>query len=178
MPSRVSSALFAGDRRYCWVLAVLVLVLDQLTKHLAFAGAARQGIDLIPGVLRLITRTNPQGALSLGPSAPGFYIAATLGGLALIAWMFLSSPAHRLRPYIALGVVAGGALGNLVDRLAYRAVRDFLVLPFMDWAHWPGAFNVADVGICVGVGLLLLEAFRPAPPKGPPPKPARQRPLP
>jgi signal peptidase II len=63
-----------------------------------------------------------------------------------------------LRPHLALGFVCGGALGNLIDRLAIGAVRDFIDLHWMDKANWP-TFNLADAAICIGVGLLLLEAL-------------------
>ncbi len=58
---------------------------------------------------------------------------------------------------VALSLVLGGAVGNLIDRVAYGYVIDFLDVYYKDW-HWP-AFNVADSAICLGVGLMLLESF-------------------
>jgi signal peptidase II len=57
----------------------------------------------------------------------------------------------------ALSLVLGGAIGNLIDRVAYGYVIDFLDVYYQDW-HWP-AFNVADTAICIGVGLMLLESL-------------------
>jgi signal peptidase II len=56
-----------------------------------------------------------------------------------------------------LALVLGGAIGNLIDRVAYGYVIDFLDVYYQDW-HWP-AFNIADSAICVGVALMLLESF-------------------
>lgn len=61
---------------------------------------------------------------------------------------------------IALGGIIGGAIGNIIDRVRFGAVFDFVDLHAFGW-HWP-AFNVADSAIVVGVGLLLLDSFRPA----------------
>lgn len=61
---------------------------------------------------------------------------------------------------VALGAIIGGAIGNIVDRIRFGAVFDFVDLHAFGW-HWP-AFNVADSAIVVGVGLLLLDGFRPA----------------
>jgi signal peptidase II len=57
----------------------------------------------------------------------------------------------------ALSLVLGGAIGNLIDRVAYGYVIDFLDVYYQDW-HWP-AFNIADSAICIGVGLMLLESL-------------------
>jgi len=72
----------------------------------------------------------------------------------LISW--LSRPSHRSTA-IALGLVIGGAIGNVIDRVRWGAVADFLDFHVAGW-HWP-AFNVADSAIVIGVGLLLLEAL-------------------
>ncbi len=58
---------------------------------------------------------------------------------------------------VALSLVLGGAIGNLIDRVAYGYVIDFLDVYYKDW-HWP-AFNIADSAICLGVVLMLLESF-------------------
>ena len=153
-------------RRWFWIAICAVTALDHLTKHMfAPPDGEPYRIVLVPGFLNLVGRPpNPYGAFSLGPSGASFYIAVTVAGLALIAWFFVTAPAGRRLPHVALGCVAGGALGNLMDRLILGAVRDFIDLHWFDRAHWP-AFNIADAGICVGVALLIWEAFH-APPEG------------
>jgi signal peptidase II len=64
---------------------------------------------------------------------------------------------HETLMAVALALVLGGAIGNLIDRVAYGYVIDFLDVYYQDW-HWP-AFNIADSAICVGVALMLLESF-------------------
>ncbi|MBD5626668.1 MAG: signal peptidase II, partial [Desulfovibrio sp.] len=67
---------------------------------------------------------------------------------------------------VGLGLILGGALGNLVDRLRFRAVVDFLDVYWRGW-HWP-AFNVADMGICVGAACACLAVWRAERRKGAP----------
>ncbi|MBN8531166.1 MAG: lipoprotein signal peptidase [Alphaproteobacteria bacterium] len=89
-------------------------------------------------------------------------VAVGLGLSAMVAvWLWRS--AARLTS-VATGLVLGGALGNILDRLLYGAVVDFLDFHLDAW-HWP-AFNIADSAICVGVCLLIIESFLPK--KNPP----------
>ena len=79
--------------------------------------------------------------------------------IAVYAWRV---PAAQTMTHVALALILGGAVGNLVDRLRLGYVVDFVDVHWRGW-HWP-AFNVADSAICIGVGLLLLESLRsPAP---------------
>jgi len=152
--------IIGGNRNHFWIAACVTLALDQLTKHaIALSGGGQDPITLIPMFLRLVRQnSNPRGAFSLGPQGAGFYVLATVVGLALIGWFFVAVRDGRLPFYIGLGLLAGGALGNLIDRLVLGAVRDFIDLHWMGKAHWP-AFNVADAAICAGVALLLWETF-------------------
>jgi len=87
------------------------------------------------------------GALILS----GIALAVSLG---LTIWLLRLT---RTMPRVALGLVIGGALGNVIDRLTIGAVFDFLDFHIAGW-HWP-AFNVADAAICIGVGLLMLDSL-------------------
>jgi len=80
-------------------------------------------------------------------------IAVTVS-LGLGVWLLRQT---RSLPRVALGLVIGGAIGNVIDRVTLGAVFDFLDFHVAGW-HWP-AFNVADAAICVGVGLLLLDSL-------------------
>jgi signal peptidase II len=143
---------------YLRAAAVLAVVvgLDQLTKALRFAGWPRVGHPdkLMPG-LSLVRVENP--GVAFGFLGGGGVLVYILTGLALIALVvfFVRTPE---RPWVWLptGMLLGGAIGNLLDRIRLGAVRDFIKLP-----HWP-AFNVADMAITFGVVILLfvVEAGR------------------
>lgn len=96
------------------------------------------------------------GALHwLGPWA--LSVLALAISAALIIWM---RKAETRLLAVALGMVVGGAVGNVIDRFLFGAVVDFLdfYVPGTDWPHWP-AFNVADSGIVVGVALIILDGL-------------------
>jgi len=151
----------SSPRAWFWLTACVALALDHLTKHIAAtARIPPDGVTIVRSFLRVVRPgANPRGAFSMGPQGAAFYIVATVVGLALVGWFFLSARSARSALYIGLGCVAGGALGNLVDRVVLGGVRDFIDLHWMDKAHWP-VFNVADASICLGVGLLIWETFR------------------
>lgn len=109
---------------------------------------------------------NPGAAFSLFGDLPKnvrgpFFHLITLGAVALILTYFRrldgADPTHRWALW-GLPLVLGGALGNYLDRLARGFVIDFLEAHWFHRAYWP-AFNVADMAICVGVGLMLLDGF-------------------
>ncbi|SDB71708.1 signal peptidase II [Belnapia rosea] len=78
--------------------------------------------------------------------------------LAVVAMLFVwMARAERAWVGVALGLVAGGAISNVVDRLRHGGVTDFLDFHYAGW-HWP-SFNLADAAICIGVALLLLDGF-------------------
>lgn len=142
-------------------LAAVVLVLDQVTKLAVIARLAPYQ-DVIPltGFFNLVHVHNTGAAFSLFADQPGwqrfFFI-----GLALVAAVvildLLRKVNGRARFCAGLALILGGAVGNVVDRVLYGHVVDFLDLYAGTW-HWP-AFNVADAGITVGAGLLVLDAF-------------------
>ena len=134
------------------VCGALVAV-DQLTKA-AIASALERGerIDLALG-FDLARVANKGIAFGLLAEGRGVVLVATLGALAtLLAWFALDS--HRPGFWLATGLVSGGALGNLADR-----VRDGSVTDFLDPPLWP-AFNLADVAITLGVAALALTVLR------------------
>jgi signal peptidase II len=139
---------------------VAALVGDQTTKALALGAAdvLRPGLEIAP-FLDLVLVRNPGVSFGLFGLAP-WWALSSLGlavSAAMSVWMWR---AERRRMAIALGLVIGGAMGNVLDRIRFRAVTDFLDF---HWGvhHWP-AFNLADSFIFVGVVLLLTDSFRPA----------------
>lgn len=142
----------------------LALVLDQLTKtwivrNLSFADR----IPVIEGFFSLTHVRNPGAAFSLFATSPEpfrriFFVVVTLVAIVLVISFFRRlAPGDRLSA-LALGLVLGGAVGNLIDRLVYGEVIDFLHFRLFGGYAWPD-FNVADSCIVVGVALLVLELF-------------------
>jgi signal peptidase II len=135
--------------------AAAVVLLDQIAKQGAL-GALKDGpIDLIEGVLSLRLTYNPGGAFGLLQGLPGFFLVATILVIGIILiW------AHRLedpRLIVPLGMVLGGGLGNLGDRI-FRDTGG-RVVDFIDLHVWP-VFNLADSSIVVGVLLILVLSAR------------------
>jgi signal peptidase II len=144
-------------RRLALVIAAGVLAADQLTKWWAAARLPGHPIRLIPGVLWLRYWTNSGSAFGLFQGA-GSFIA--LGALAAVVVIVLV--VHRAQgplETVAMGLVLGGALGNLVDRI-FRGpgLLDGRVVDFVDFQHFP-AFNVADGAITIGACLALIVAL-------------------
>jgi signal peptidase II len=143
-------------------LALLVLLLDQVTKVWAEAALGYgQPVVLLP-FLNLTLVYNLGAAFSFLADAGGwqrsfFIVLSSAVSLVLVVWIWRLPPGARLLGS-ALALVLGGAVGNLVDRLAYGHVIDFIDLHAGGW-HWP-AFNVADSAITCGVLLLLFDGLR------------------
>jgi signal peptidase II len=150
------------------LIAGVVLALDQATKTVALLHLAEGlPVPLIDGLLALTLVLNPGLAFGmlagLPPAWRWLVVALSLGALLVLARVGVrvlspGTPLDRL----AVGLIFGGAVGNLIDRARFGAVVDFIDVYYRDW-HWP-AFNVADSAITVGVVLLALRLLaRPAP---------------
>ncbi|PPD47687.1 MAG: signal peptidase II [Methylobacter sp.] len=146
--------------KWLW-LSVLSLVLDQASK-LAISGTMQlyESIALIPSFN--LTYVHNTGASFSFLSEAGGWQRWLFAGLALIVSAALGMWLARLQKHetllaVALSLVLGGAIGNLIDRLAYGYVIDFFDFYVGTW-HF-AVFNVADAAISVGVGLMLLESF-------------------
>ena len=146
--------------RFGLLLSAIVVVLDQATKYgiVHHVMSTPQVIEITP-FFNIVMVWN-QGA-SFGLFSTGSpWTPVVLGGIAvlisifLVAW--LSNTDSRWLA-AALGLVIGGALGNAVDRALYGAVADFLDFHAFGF-HWP-SFNVADIAITAGVGMLLLDGL-------------------
>jgi signal peptidase II len=143
-------------------LAALVLVLDQVTK-LAVTGSLVAYHDVIPvtGFFNLVHVHNTGAAFSLLADQPGwqraFFVALASVAAAVILYL-LRKTRGQSRFSAALALILGGAVGNLMDRVRYGHVIDFLDFHVGGW-HWP-AFNVADAAITVGAVLLVWDGFR------------------
>ncbi len=143
--------------------AGLVLFLDQLSKWwVVNSFELHETLPLLPGFFSLTFITNTGAAFGMlaGEQSTGrqvFFGAVALIALAVLYFAFREYR-QRGRLYIAaIGLVAGGALGNLLDRLRLGHVIDFLDVYYRQY-HWP-AFNVADSAITIGVILFILAGF-------------------
>jgi signal peptidase II len=135
--------------------AVTIAAFDQVTKQLALAGLGDGPIDVIPGVVTLRLTLNPGGAFGLGREWPGLFLAATVVVIVMIlSWV---RRVDDLRWLVPLGMIVGGGVGNLIDRV-FRPF-DGQVVDFVDLHIWP-VFNVADSAIVVGVLLIALLSMR------------------
>jgi signal peptidase II len=141
-------------------VAVVALGLDQLTKWAALdmLDLAARPIVVTPFLNRVMVwnRGVSFGMLDgVGALAP--WLLPGLAVVVVIALLFWLRRSEHALMAIGLGLVIGGALGNVIDRLRYGAVVDFLDFHLAGY-HWP-AFNVADAGICVGAGLILVDGL-------------------
>lgn len=148
-------------RRFGFLLAVIVIVADQASKWwiLDVVMNPVPRVVEVTGFFNLVLVWNPgvsfgmfQHESDIMPyllSGLAFAVAAMVSG-----WLW---KAERWTQAAALGLVIGGALGNIFDRLRFGAVCDFLDFHFAGWHFW--AFNIADAGISVGVALLLIDGL-------------------
>ena len=144
-----------------YLIALGVIILDRVTK-LAIVQTLRlgQGIPVVPGFFDIVFVLNPGAAfgflatLSDQVRNPLFILISILAVILILFYHTRYLRSHRLVS-VALGLVLGGALGNLIDRLYYGMVVDFLDVHVGPY-HWP-AFNVADSAISIGVGLMILD---------------------
>lgn len=144
-------------------VALVIVVLDQLTKLWIDADMKLyQTIPVLDGFFSITYVRNTGAAFSMFADMSESYRVPFFVGVALLAVVALlyfvhSTPSSQKVVLLACGFVLGGAVGNLIDRVAYGSVIDFLDVYYGDW-HWP-AFNVADSFISIGVGLLLLHSL-------------------
>lgn len=146
--------------RFLW-LAILVFVLDQLSKHWIVANLEPyQAIQYSP-FFNLTHVYNYGAAFSFLSDAGGwqrwFFTLIALGVSGLLLWWLKESTRQQVLLPVAFSLILGGALGNVYDRMLHGYVIDFLVFYYQDW-YWP-AFNVADSAICLGAILLIVDMF-------------------
>lgn len=152
----------AGSKlKWLW-LAALVLVLDLGTKAVASAMLTyADPVPVLPG-FNLTLLHNTGAAFSFLAGADGwqrwfFVVLALVVSVVLVGWL-RKLKANETWTAIAIVLILGGALGNVYDRVVHGYVVDFLHFYWQDW-HFP-AFNLADTGITIGAGMMILDLFR------------------
>jgi signal peptidase II len=132
------------------------VALDQYTKHLVtgnfLPGESR---FVIPHFLKWTYEQNQHGAFGLFGSSPVLLILMAFIVLLIFWYSFRDQARHSLLVRVAFGMILGGAIGNIVDRVHYRYVVDFIDF----YRIWPNIFNVADACITIGVILLILASL-------------------
>jgi signal peptidase II len=139
------------------VLVAVVLIADQVTKHAVIANIAPGTTNKFLPAVNLVHIHNSGVAFGFFSGGGAVVLVLTLTALAALVVYFLLRPTRRLL-WLPTGLLVGGALGNLIDRLAHGYVTDFIKLP-----AWP-AFNLSDMAITFGV-LSLLYVLEGAPSK-------------
>jgi signal peptidase II len=143
------------------VIAAAVLLLDQLTKLWIMTDFVLGDSRYVSSFFNLVRAHNEGAAFSFLSDAGGwqrwfFTILSTVISLVIVVWL-VRLPRQKILEAIALSLILGGALGNLYDRVTLGYVVDFLDF---HWAGWHfAAFNVADMAISVGAGLIIIEAL-------------------
>jgi signal peptidase II len=144
-----------------FLLSVALVVADQVTKAMVLARfRPGEGVVVTPN-FNLVLVYNKGAAFSFLADAPGWQTPLLVGfalvAIGIVGYLLWRSP-QRLSLSAGLALILGGALGNVIDRLRFGQVVDFLDFHAAGW-HWP-AFNVADSAITVGAVLLILDGLR------------------
>ncbi len=154
-------------KRKYWVLLVFcigVLLLDQWTKSLVVQKLPLyQRVEVIQGFFNLTHVRNTGGAFGIFGGEKGglgsiLFVVVSLVAIGAIIFLFLRVKENEKTLGLSFSLILSGAAGNLIDRLRYGEVVDFLDFHLSTY-HWP-AFNVADSAICIGIGLMALELLK------------------
>lgn len=146
-------------QRWLW-LSLVVVVLDQISKQLIESSLlVYETVPILP-YFNLTLAYNEGAAFSFLSDQGGWqrwFFALVAAVVVLILTVWLARLRHERLLAVSLSLVIGGALGNLLDRLLFGHVIDFLDFYYQTY-HWP-AFNVADIAITLGVALMFVDAF-------------------
>ncbi len=145
-----------------YIIALIVLIIDQATKigFEKWLQAEYTSVPVIDPVLNWTLAYNRGAAFSLLANAGGWqkYFFAVIGtAVAIFIITYLKSlPKNAKVLSLGLAMVLGGAVGNVIDRVLYGHVIDFIHVHYADVWHYP-VFNVADIGVCVGMALVVFD---------------------
>jgi signal peptidase II len=151
-------------KRKYWVLLIFcfgILLLDQWTKSMIVQKLRLyQRVEVIQGFFNIIHVRNTGGAFGIFGGEKGeigsiLFVVVSLIAIGAIVFLIIKIKDNERTLALSLSLVLSGAIGNLIDRLHYGEVVDFLDFHLSAY-HWP-AFNVADSAICIGIGLMALE---------------------
>ena len=167
-PSHAEILTVADERRQrlrYLLISLVILVVDQISKWMIEAHLVEhKTLNLIPGLLNFVHVRNTGVAFGLFPAhgdVRGTLVLAGLGlfALSFVLYYFWTTPLRDRPLLLALSLIIGGAIGNLIDRVANGGVTDFIDFHFQGY-HWH-TFNIADSAITIGIGLMILSSLRP-----------------
>ena len=147
--------------KWIW-LAVVVVIFDQLTKYIASASLEMlQPVAVMP-MFNWTLMHNTGAAFSFLADAGGwqrwfFAVIAVVVSVVIVLWIKRLEQ-HEKWQAIALALILGGAIGNVIDRIWLGYVVDFIQVYYQQW-YWP-AFNIADSAISIGVAMIIIESVR------------------
>jgi signal peptidase II len=155
----LESVLRTPNRRI-GLIALVVIALDQLTKIIIVNVLPNSSIEktVIPGFFKLVHWENTGAAWSLFRGSNAVLAIIALVALVVLYFSRHHFDARTLVGQIAFGLICGGIVGNLIDRIRVKSVIDFLYFYLGDWGF--PAFNVADSAICTGVALVFLLTWK------------------
>jgi len=144
------------------IISVVVIILDQITKAIATAKLVMFDPVAVMPMFNFTLMHNEGAAFSFLSDAGGwqrwfFTVLATIVSIAIFIWIKKLTPQEKGMA-ISLSLILGGAIGNLIDRVRFGYVVDFIDVYYNDW-HWP-AFNIADSAIFVGAAIMIIFSFR------------------
>lgn len=140
---------------WLFVLPLAVVILDQFSKYIVVENMALgESIPIIEEVFHLTYILNPGAAFGMFAHNRLFFIAIAVVVIGIIIWARREILASPWEVKAGCGLFLGGAIGNLIDR-----GRQGLVIDFFDFRIWP-VFNIADIAICIGVGLIIWNLLK------------------
>lgn len=141
------------------IAALSVIVIDQATKYLVLqAFTEGHTTQIIPGFFNLTLVFNPGAAFGLFPNFKYFFLIFATVAIIIIFFVAYTYARNNIVLQMFLGLVVGGACGNLIDRIRIGHVVDFLDF-YISSYHWP-SFNIADSAICIGMGVLTYMLIK------------------
>ncbi len=141
-----------------WLAALLILVFDQWSKVLIRANfALGENLQIISGFFNATYIRNSGAVWGILQNSSQYLTFFSIAVMILISLFIQKITERRIQNEIAIGLILGGIAGNMIDRIKYGAVTDFLDF-YVSLYHWP-AFNIADAAICVGTFMYIVFAI-------------------
>ena len=136
-------------------IGILVFVIDQLVKHLVVSTMhLGQSFPVIKGIFHITYVLNPGAAFGMLEHQRWFFIVVALAAVLLGVFFYRKLQQESILMRSGAGLLLGGAVGNLADR-----IQSGLVVDFLDFRVWP-VFNIADIAICAGAGILIYDIWQ------------------
>lgn len=140
-------------KQYYYIIAFLIIVIDQFTKYLvSHYMEIGESFTLIPGVLDITSHRNPGAAWGIMEGRMLFFYAMTIAVMIFIIYYIQKYSEESILFGTGLALMLGGSIGNFIDRVRFQEVVDFFQFTFIDFP----IFNVADIALTFGTGLLII----------------------